>query len=204
MSTMGRSSAVSPPKPSIDAISRRGAAAVDNHHGNGGYLQFERTEAVTRCVAHPRQATIVMIESGAAGQIVTLLAGSQIGIHTHDIRLLGSDGEYPLAPATHDDSGRRRRARLTAGTVHRVVLAGECCLIVVPQRLHDREAFGEPVHPRCGIVVADTRFRVVTAEPTRTKTNFYPAFRRQSESGEFLGENNRVAQVIVQHQRPHT
>ncbi len=144
-----------------------------------------------------------MIEGGLARQVATFLARSQAGVHAHGVRVFGSNREYPPASAPDDDARGRRGARITAGTAHRVIPPGECRLPFTPQRLHDSEALGQPVHADSRFVELDPGLLVITPEPARSKTHLDPPFGRQAERGDLLGQDHRVAEVVVQHAGPH-
>ena len=74
---------------------------------------------------------------------------------------------------------------------------------VAPQRLQDGQTLRQPVHPHPGGVIVDPGLLVVGTEPPRSEPHLDTSLAPQAQRGDLLSEDNRIAKVVVQHERPH-
>ena len=81
-----------------------------------------------------------------------------------------------------------------------VVLAREGGRPGRPQGLHDGQALGHAADPDAGRVVGDARLLVVGGHPARPQAELHPALGEQVEGGDLLGQHDRVAVVVAEHQ----
>ena len=130
----------------------------------------------------------------------------QVDVDAHDVCLPGGDGEHPLAASADDERGVGALDRAGQQRVlgDRVVRARERERPVARQQpLEHRHTLGEALHPHRRCVVGDAGLLVVAAHPPRTHAELEAAVAQQVHGGGLLGQHERMAVVVVEHEGPH-
>ncbi len=84
---------------------------------------------------------------------------------------------------------------------HAVMVPFEGRAARVPQRTQDLDALGQPRHPHPGRIHRDAGLLVVRRHPAGTEPELEASAGDDVERGRLLGEHDRVAEVVVEHER---
>ena len=117
-----------------------------------------------------------------------------------------SPGQREDAPAAAADD-QRRATRASTGTGvpaaprDAVVVPGEGGAAVAPHGAHDLEALGQAGHAHRRRLHRDARLLVVGRHPAGADAELEAAAGDDVEGGRLLGQDDRVAEVVVEHER---
>jgi hypothetical protein len=130
------------------------------------------------------------------------VAGGQAGHDAHDLGVAAGQREDALAPAA-DDEGRTaggHRLGRPDRAADLVVLTGECGRAVTPQGAHDLEALLQTPDAHRRGIHGDARLLVVRGQPAGAHPELEAAIGDHVERGRLLGQDDGVAEVVVQDQ----